>query len=288
MTILIASTLQGDIKYTYKDKHGKSYTQPDWIKKVYLEEVQFPAEPLHTPRVLFEFVNVDEIMPSPRVYYYFFVIKEAIFGKYMVKRALDNEKKYKKRIKLMSADRFDSMDDDKPEKLTPANNFFNITQDEYLFFLKYFNIYKKEAIVALAEGGAIGGHLYIKANERFLIRMICLLKKQHNNLDSHNDVEDLIFGGEIAQLGSPPKPHESADFKRRYFNGMQLLSDAMESCQETNAVLAKIKLRKNLWRRIIFKSSAEAQEEMQVFPSAEDAMTKQEVKTDDEDDFELL
>jgi hypothetical protein len=236
-----------DITLLFLDKL-KDLNFKSEVKTIYLRSAQFPAEVIWTPRVLFEFskgwdFEFDAMMPSTKLYYIFFVLRTVIFGKYMVKRESESITNYNKRLKVLSSDEVTN-----EEPLTEADKFFNITKDEYLFFLKYFNVYKADAAFALAH---TDGNAYIKANEAFLIRMIMLLKKKHDDLDAHSDVSAMCFGAEIAQLNAPVLINDEQ--REEYFKALTKLNKLQAECNEANAEITKFKLRSNLGKRYIWK-----------------------------------
>lgn len=270
-----------DITLLFLDKL-KDLNFKSEVKTIYLRSAQFPAEVIWTPRVLFEFskgwdFEFDAMMPSTKLYYILFVLRTVIFGKYMVKRESESITNYHKRLKVLSSD--EAVAEAPTESpLTEADKFFNITKDEYLFFLKYFNVYKADAAFALAH---TDGNAYIKANEAFLIRMIMLLKKKHDDLDAHSDVSAMCFGAEIAQLNAPVLINDEQ--REEYLKALDNLNKLQAECNEANAEITKFKLRSNLGKRYIWKEEeTETTTEMGAMENVKELTEK------DGDDFIIL
>lgn len=254
--MMVNARLTNLIQQEYKE--GKRvYNTSEWTKKIYLNNVQFPSHVIYTPRILYEFMTIARIQPSHRLYYYFFVVREVLFGKFMVKRELESKNQYQKRLKLAVMDVYQEAEDDDDK----SKKFFDITKEEYLFFIKYWRIYTKEASDALAQGGEIGGDLYIRANEAFLIRMCMLINKNHEDLDAHSDVAFMCGGARLAKLVDPPSATDTLEYKKKYNEGVEMYNTALKQSQECNATLAQAKLRQSLWTRVVFDPPKEKEEE---------------------------
>lgn len=229
------------------------------VKKIYLETVQFPAEVLHTPGVLFQFFpKTDPIITSTKLYFMLFTLRKCILGKYIATDEFFSGLKTAKRLKLINPDEIDE-DAELPAALV---EFFKVSNDELEYFQKYFAVYQKKARLALQENGSIGQDMYIRANEEFLLRMIILLKKNHNDIEAHSDLDHLCFGMEVALLNEPPVETDTVEYKIAYEKGQLLYQSLLKEAMEFNKLITQIKLSTSLTVRTVFKEEEEEKVEI--------------------------